>query len=1325
MAFLDTLKKLLQGAQQSAQQSIVNWAAQPQNYNTAQKILSLPQTTVQRGTFSVQAPDVPKMVTQLPVLRNLIQADQNLQKNQTYKIATAVPRFLGQGTLDMGKQAFEAGANVPLTFANQSSSALQKLKELSLGTAIPMATLLSSSYLAGKVLPNPLINKVIPTAEGPVVTAMSSPLRQLIKAAGQGAIENLSFNAGSQFGKGTMEQKSMSDILKGIQNTSLQAAATGGVLSPLMKGVELNSLGNKMFNPRELVRAENSIPIPPTGQNSTPLRVTMDDLVNESKKYNNWWEFKTAMDNNKESPLYPLFRNVEGLTPGAELSQRTIPVPETVSPQMTDILKTPPPVQEPPTVLNPIMGLGDGRTPPSAPSEQGGGHNMPIIDSIISKGNKLYTELVNRFHPLESAAKNGGQEEAMTKALAAHYGAGSTANYHIEFGLKPIAQDLTKNGLTETDLRSGMIAMRDIEEAKLGNKGSNTGDPMVKLEEMKAALGPEKMAKLGEAMTKTQDWYNSVIKKYLVDTGVVSKESWDEMTSKRQFYVPFKRVMDTMDEHLGVSPNKGAGSVSSQNVIYGYKGSDRAIQDPFESMIENVYKAVSIGKRNEVAKVIGGLETVMPNVIHEVKGYTGSRPNISFMENGKKRTFLVPPDIATAAKGLDEEAMQLWEKLVAIPTKAVRLTATGINPEFMVPNVVRDLQSAFFNIGLNPLEFGKGLVHMIKKDEVYQNYMKFGGRTSSLALDRPFLQQTAENVFGKGGIDVKSPKGIMDIIMNMGEFSEQPTRIASFEKGMKDMLAQGKSTEEAGQLAANMSQEATVNFARRGSKTKAINSLIAFVNARIQGADKTIRTIIDDPKGSFIRMNLITTVPAVLLYQYNRGFKSFNDPRVVSQQDKDSNFIFMLSDSPIEKLRGAQYIKVPKGDIGRFANPTEKFLAYVDQEAPDAGQAIAKLFSPESIVSMSPFNNWGDILPAAVKPLVENAANYNYFRGSTIVPENKMGANFPEGYKSSDYTPDFYKALGQRFKTSPAKLENIGAGYFTGMEKLAMPLLDKLAPAIAGGPVQQSVALQRGQDINRMPVVRRFLGGEKKTTDEQVAQDDKKASSIDFQISDIKSAIKKGSVPSGVGLDAINNLLQQKFQGKEIPSMMNYDNPTTIEELLLKKQKEKDLSTLISSYMNRPSVSPTQTMQDLLNMGVSQTDIKNYQLTQLKSADLADKAAIVQNMISQGKATMTDLYKAGVLTSQTAQQLERTGVIPNADQLIQNLKMTDVYQQQKAERKIQASAIKKIVSKNKSTIKSILSKKAKVYKAPKVKIPKMKKLVIPKVTYKLKRTTLK
>lgn len=261
MAFLDTLKKLLQGAQVGAQNSIAKWAQN--NPAAANTILKLPQTTLSRGSFSVQAPNVPKIVSQAPVIRDIIAKDTQLQKNPVYKVATAVPRFVGQGFADMGKQAWDAGANVPLTFANRDSNALQKTKELALGTALPMTALLASGKIASKILPNPAINKVINTASGPVVTSMNSVGKQILRAAGQGAIENAMFNAGARSGQGTMKGEGLKKILENIVKSTPEAAGAGAVLSGGLKGMELNSLGKKMFGPKpELVRAESSIEIP-------------------------------------------------------------------------------------------------------------------------------------------------------------------------------------------------------------------------------------------------------------------------------------------------------------------------------------------------------------------------------------------------------------------------------------------------------------------------------------------------------------------------------------------------------------------------------------------------------------------------------------------------------------------------------------------------------------------------------------------------------------------------------------------------------------------------------------------------------------------------------------------------------------------------------------------------------------------------------------------------------------------------------------------------------------------------------------------------------
>ena len=130
------------------------------------------------------------------------------------------------------------------------------------------------------------------------------------------------------------------------------------------------------------------------------------------------------------------------------------------------------------------------------------------------------------------------------------------------------------------------------------------------------------MQEYGDTLKKLYQYQSDMVKKYLVDTGIMSQKAYTEMVSKNQFYVPFKRVMDKVDEFLGVTPqNRGVGSVSSQNVIFGIKGSDKELQDPLESIVENTYKLVGLGKRQEVAQTIVGLKDKLPEgMIREIKG---------------------------------------------------------------------------------------------------------------------------------------------------------------------------------------------------------------------------------------------------------------------------------------------------------------------------------------------------------------------------------------------------------------------------------------------------------------------------------------------------------------------------------------------------------------------------------------------------------------------------------------------------------------------------------------------------------------------------------
>lgn len=80
------------------------------------------------------------------------------------------------------------------------------------------------------------------------------------------------------------------------------------------------------------------------------------------------------------------------------------------------------------------------------------------------------------------------------------------------------------------------------------------------------------------------------------------------------------------------------------------------------------------------------------------------------------------------------------------------------------------------------------------------------------------------------------------------------TRVSLFEQQLVKGLKQGLGKEEATIRAAYAAQEGTVNFARRGAETKSINAIYAFLNARVQGVDRLVRSLKNDPKGAGVRL---------------------------------------------------------------------------------------------------------------------------------------------------------------------------------------------------------------------------------------------------------------------------------------------------------------------------------------------------------------------------------------------------------------------------------------------------------------------------------------
>lgn len=180
-----------------------------------------------------------------------------------------------------------------------------------------------------------------------------------------------------------------------------------------------------------------------------------------------------------------------------------------------------------------------------------------------------------------------------------------------------------------------------------------------------------------------------------------------------------------------------------------------------------------------------------------------------------------------------------------------------------------------------------------------------------------------------------------------------------------------------------------------------------------------------------------------------------------------------------------------------------------------------------------------------------------------------------------------------------------------------------------------------------------------------------------------------------------NEQMQEQLMNS--PQEQKMAEMTTIQGILAKKKQEEEKNKIIKSVINLP---PALQVQAFKNYQITQDDVKNFELKQIKALNTAETADYI---MAQKSNDFTKLYEQEVLTPSVAKMLEKKGYIQDATTLMENVKKTDVYEQKQVMKKATKSYINKLASLQKRTIKSMLSKKAKVFKAPKTKAYKPKK----------------
>jgi hypothetical protein len=110
-------------------------------------------------------------------------------------------------------------------------------------------------------------------------------------------------------------------------------------------------------------------------------------------------------------------------------------------------------------------------------------------------------------------------------------------------------------------------------------------------------------AKFGDAAKRLVDFQNRNLQ-YLKDSGVLSEKSFKSLVEAGKSYVPFSRILET---------EPGAAGPGKANALKGFKGSDKQIQSPILSILENTETLMKAAEKNRAIDSFVRLAEAVPD----------------------------------------------------------------------------------------------------------------------------------------------------------------------------------------------------------------------------------------------------------------------------------------------------------------------------------------------------------------------------------------------------------------------------------------------------------------------------------------------------------------------------------------------------------------------------------------------------------------------------------------------------------------------------------------------------------------------------------------
>jgi len=781
-------------------------------------------------------------------------------------------------------------------------------------------------------------------------------------------------------------------------------------------------------------------------------------------------------------------------------------------------------------------------TPPVPPSGMTGKRFQTILDSFpkaYRNAKQAYLNWVNKAQGVENLSKfaedNGLKLDSILDpklAVSRKYGSVGMANSILMDGtfktsadgvvtrtgegLKQILGDFDKNS-TITDKQFRIKRLDEFLQANrtvtdLGESGKATPQQVEAAKRKLNALemtNPKEFANMKAASGRIYEFQKRTLE-MMVESGVISQESYNNILSKNKAYVPFERILPEEIVSAGVT---GKGKPAPRKVIFGMKGSEKEVKNTLESIVKKTYEMVDAANTNYVNRSVAQFEGVLPDLVKKIKHYPGRRAGkneILVYEDGKASTYSVSPGIYQAMSGLDPKSSSLLMKLFMTPKRILQVGATA-TPDFAIRNLMRDQTGAMINTKIKFKPFVdtiSAIADIAGKKDVFKEYMASGGGMQSYAdLNRNALAKSLNHIRGNRSLLEK-----MNIVSHLGDFSsllETATRLGVYKAAKRS----GISAVGAGKI----SRESTLDFSRSGSSGEKVNRVIAFFNAGMQGVDRMARAAKADPVGFTAKTMAAVTIPEIIFQLLNKDDEEFkNSPRW--RKDLFWHIPGLNAWVPKPFVVGQAFGSVP----GRF-------MEYALTKDPHAFDNIAntmlEAFSPVGMDAI------GAMMPTAIKPLAENVFNYSFFTQTNLYPSYKE--KLPASERYSKYTGETWRELGKLLGMSPADLENIFRGYTAGLGQYATRVSDSLVRSMKGDEGN------RPTELSDIPVIRGFVGRRASSVPERQNQFYRAYEEIDSAYAKRKLLADRGDDAAVDRLDAAHPELKYRTEFNKYRKLMS------------------------------------------------------------------------------------------------------------------------------------------------------------------------------------------